>query len=108
MNSPHQDSEDLKLSESLRCARPTPALPPRFGEHVWRRIEATSDLAAPTSTPNWLETLATFILRPRVAFAAVAVLVGAGALMGSRTNSDFAHKDAQTRYVAAVVPHVLH
>jgi len=108
MSTPRQDSEDLKLSERLRSARPAPALPPRFGEHVWRRIETTSDLAQPANTPNWLESLARLILRPRVAFATAAVLVIAGALLGSRDNPDFAHKNAQTRYVAAVVPHVLH
>jgi len=108
MNVPRQSGEDPKLSEQLRRARPAPALPPRFGEHVWRRIEATSDLPSPVVSLNWFETLAAFILRPRVACATAAVLIIAGALLGSRDNADFTHKNAQTRYVAAVVPHVLH
>ena len=108
MNGTRPDAEDRELSAQLRSARPTPARPPGFGERVWRRIEATSDLAAPAVPSNWLETLAALILRPRVAFAAVAVLVVAGALLGARGGGDFAHKDAQIRYVAAVVPHALH
>ena len=109
MNTSGPDPEELKLGERLRSARPVPALPPRFGEHVWRRIEATSDLAAPASAlMNRLEAWARLVLRPRVAFAAAAILVVTGVLLGSRTNPDFPPKDAQTRYVAAVVPHVLH
>ena len=108
MNETHLNSEDLQLRERLKAAKPSPALPPRFGEHVWRRIEAAEAPVSTTRGPAWLETLAAVILRPRLAFATAALLVIAGGLLGARDGTELARKGAQARYVAAVAPHALH
>ena len=91
--------ENSKLSVWLRESRVTPALPPRFQENVWRRIESA---AAPEKSGNWLDSLAALILRPRLAFAAVAVVLLTGTLLGAQTGVQTARHEAQLRYVAAV------
>ena len=92
MNEP-TNVNDAKLSALLRAARPAPALPPRFQDAVWRRIEA-----APAA--HWLETLAAWILRPRHALATAALLLLAGAMLGAHEGSRAVRQDAQTRYLA--------
>ena len=91
--------EDSKLSAWLRESRVTPALPPRFQENVWRRIEAA---AAPEKSGNWLDALAALILRPRLAFAGVSLLLLTGTLLGAQSGVQTARHAAQMRYVAAV------
>ena len=95
---------DAKLGALLRESRVAPALPPRFQENVWRRIE---DAEAPVPSRSrwfWLDALAALVLRPRFALAAVTVLIVAGALLGVRDGSQIARQDAQARYVAVVAP----
>ena len=91
--------EDSQLSAWLRESRATPALPPRFQENVWRRIESA---AAPEISSNWLDALAVLILRPRLAFAAAAVVLLAGTWLGAQSGVQTARHEAQLRYVAAV------
>jgi hypothetical protein len=95
------NSEDLKLQELLRSARATPALPPRFQQNVWRRIE---DAEAPAKPASWLDALATLVLRPRFAAAAVAVLLLTGVFAGMADGRQLAQHDAQVNYLAAVAP----
>jgi hypothetical protein len=97
--------EDIKLQELLRESRPAPSLPPRFQENVWRRIE---DAEAPMKSESWIEALASLILRPRLAFAAIALLAVAGILLGALEGAQTAKRDAQARYVAYVAPNSLH
>jgi len=99
--------EDAKLSALLRESRSAPSLPSRFQEGVWRRIEATEATACSTSGPSWLDTLAALVLRPRPAFAVVAVLIVAGGLWGAHAGNQFTRHEAQTRYLAAVAPNSL-
>ena len=89
--------EDPPLSALLRESRVSPGLPPRFQQNVWRRIE---DAEAPAKSASWLDALANLILRPRLAFAAMAALVLAGVLMGALEGAQTARHDAQARYVA--------
>ena len=98
------NSDDAKLGSLLRAARVSPGLPPRFQQNVWRRIE---DAEAPAKPTSWLDALAAFILRPRLAFAATAALVLAGVLLGAVEGAQTARHDAQARYVAAVAPNSL-
>jgi hypothetical protein len=98
-------AEDLQLQMLLRESRATPALPPRFQENVWRRIE---DAEAPAQPASWLDTLAALILRPRFALVAAAVLVLVGALAGVQEGRQAARHDAQMNYLASVAPHPLH
>ena len=96
---------DAKLGALLRESRVAPALPPRFQENVWRRIEdAEAPVVPSTSRLSWLDALAARVLRPRFALATVTVLIVAGALLGVRDGSQIARQDAQARYVAVVAP----
>jgi len=105
MNDSRSNPQDALLAEHLRSARPAPALPPRFQEQVWRRIELPARAEPATA---WLERLAQLILQPRLAAAAVAGLVLAGALLGAQSGTGFTREAAQGRYLAAVAPSILH
>jgi hypothetical protein len=98
---------DVKLGALLRESRVSPALPPRFPEGVWRRIEEADAPVKSTAGIAWLDALVTLMLRPRLALATATVLIVAGALLGVRDGSQMAHQDAQARYLAAVAPHSL-
>ena len=96
------NSHDNKLQELLRGSRPAPALPPRFQQNVWRRIEDAEASAQPAS---WLDALANLILRPRFALTAAAVLLLMGVFAGTLEGRQVARHDAQMNYLAAVAPH---
>lgn len=93
--------DDPQVSALLRRSRATPALPPRFQQNVWRRIEAAE---APARPASWLDALAALILRPRLAFAAAAVLMLAGVFLGATEGVQAARHDAESRYLASVAP----
>lgn len=105
MNEGKLNPEDARLRSLLRDSRASPALPPRFREGVWRRIENTE--AGPSGVPAWLEVLVAGLLRPRLAFALIAALVLIGALLGVHDGSRVARQQAQARYVQAVAPDTL-
>jgi hypothetical protein len=96
--------EDTKLQELLRASRPTPSLPPRFQQNVWRRIE---DAEAPAKPASWLDALADLILRPRFALATATILVLAGIFAGTLEGRQAARHEAQANYLASVAPHSL-
>lgn len=91
--------EDQKLSALLKGAKPAPALPPRFQEHVWRRIERVSERPA-----SWMDTLAAMILRPRIAWATAMVLLVSGVLLGVYHGGQTTRHDDLGRYLAEVAP----
>ena len=93
--------EDPNLSALLRADRPTPALPPRFQQNVWQRIE---DASAPAEAGSWLDALAALILKPRLAFASLSVLILAGGLLGLHAGNQTIQQTAEARYIAAVAP----
>lgn len=101
MKENHNHPDDAKISALLRPARVSPALPPRFQQNVWRRIEK-NELPAPAG--SWLDALAAVVLRPRFAFAAAAVLLLAGVFAGALDGRQLARHDAQMNYLAAVAP----
>jgi hypothetical protein len=101
------EAGDAKLSAMLRASRTAPALPPRFQEGVWRRIEEADAPVKSTAGIAWLDALAALVLRPRLALATAAMLMVTGALLGVRDGNQMAHQDAQARYLAAVAPHSL-
>ena len=100
----NMNPDDTRLSALLRESRVSPALPPRFQENVWRRIEAK---VVPAKAGSWLDALAGLVLRPRFAYATVTALVLAGALLGVHQGAQLAKQDAQARYVAMVAPNPL-
>jgi hypothetical protein len=100
-------ASDARLGVLLRASRVAPAMPPRFQEGVWRRVE---EAAVPVKVPGgiaWLDALATLVLRPRLAMATATVLIVAGALLGVREGNQLAKQDAQARYLAVVAPNSL-
>ena len=100
----NMNPSDIKFREVLRAARPSPSLPPRFQENVWRRIE---DAEAPAKSGSWLDAFAALVLRPRFAYATVATLMLAGVLLGTYHGVQNAKQTGQARYLAAVAPNSL-
>jgi len=98
---------DGKLGSLLREARTFPALPPRFQENVWRRIQDAEASVQSGETASWLEALVALILRPRYACAAIAVLLLAGIALGAYSGAQAARHVAEARYIASVAPHAL-
>ena len=98
------ESSDARFSAVLRTARPSPSLPPRFQENVWRRIE---EAEAPAKSGSWLDAFAALVLRPRFAYATVAMLMVAGVLLGSYQGAQTVRQGEQARYLAAVAPNSL-
>ena len=98
------NADDPKLSAVLRESRLSPELPPRFQQNVWRRIETAE---APVKSESWLDSLAALVLRPKLAFATIAVLLVAGIGFGTLDGSQADRHDAQARYIAAVAPNSL-
>ena len=107
MSSNNPNPDDAKLNSLLRGSRVAPQLPPRFQENVWRRI-ADVEADHKAEAPGWIEAVIALVARPRLAFAAIAALVVAGALIGVRDGSQLARRDAQARYLASVAPNSLH
>jgi hypothetical protein len=108
MNQENINPEDARLTALLRASRVSPALPPRFQEGVWRRIEKTTAPVKSTGVIAWLDALAALVLRPRLALATAVVLIVAGATLGVHAGNQIAHRDAQARYLAVVAPNPLH
>ena len=106
MNANNPNPDDAKLTSLLRKSRVAPSLPPRFQESVWRRI-ADVEAGQSADSPAWLASAIAFVFRPRLAFAAIAALMVAGALIGVHDGSQLARRDAQARYLAVVAPNSL-
>jgi hypothetical protein len=104
MNQNLDSDKDLKalLSEW----RPEGTLPPRFGENVWRRIEADHGTATLWQIARtWIERS---LARPAVAFAYCAVLISTGVGLGSwRGHEESAEMQAQlqARYIQSISPY---
>jgi hypothetical protein len=99
--------EEDQLGALLRESRPTPSLPPRFQENVWRRIESADARNVPVGNGNWLDAVTVWMLRPRLAFALAAVLVLTGLGLGWNKGEQLTRYDAQARYLTAVAPNSL-
>jgi hypothetical protein len=107
MKDENLNSMDRQLGGLLREARNFPALPPRFQENVWRRIEDAELPANARPAAGWLEQLVALILRPRFAFATIAALMLGAILLGAYSGAQTAHRDAEARYISSVAPHSL-
>jgi hypothetical protein len=100
---PDPGASDARLGALLHEARVSPALPPRFQDGVWRRIEET-EAPAHAAGLTWLDALAALVLRPRFALAAAVALIAGGTLFGVHEGGHLAKQDAQARYLAVVAP----
>jgi hypothetical protein len=107
MNDTNLDPHDLKLRQLLRESRTSPSLAPRFAEGVWRCIERAETRDTTSQGLSWLDAVAGWVLRPRLAFAVAALLVVAGVGLGWRDGAQHVRQQAQARYLAAVAPNPL-
>jgi hypothetical protein len=98
---------DEKLGALLRESRTFPALPPRFQENVWRRIEDAEAPARSGESMTWLEALVALMFRPRFAYAALAALMLAGISLGAYSGAQSTRHEAEARYIASVAPNPL-
>lgn len=101
MNDQINPSADAKLRGLLRETRAAPELPPGFERNVWRRIERTEPL--PPQRP-WLEVIAAWFLRPRLALGGLAAVMILGAVLGTFSHAASAMDSARARYVTSVDP----
>jgi hypothetical protein len=104
MNSTNPNAEEPKLTTLLREAHPAPALPPRFQEGVWQRLERAEHLTKTAPPLGWLEQFLRSVLRPAYATAGLTAVMLAGTWLGIRDGDGQAYRAEQTRYVAAVSP----
>lgn len=106
----NKPNDDAPLDALLQEWKPQSSLPPRFQEHVWRRIERAETAPAPsvslaTVFANWI---ATMLPRPAFATAYVSVLLVIGASVGwsqARQETARVASSLSTRYVQAVDPY---
>jgi len=109
MKTKNPEPNEARLRGLLRDARPTPPLPPRFQEAVWRRIEkaeaeAPREAASPVA---WLDRLVERLLRPRWALAGITALLLVSGVAGLLSGTEAAKQAAQTRYLSAVAPNTI-
>lgn len=104
MSHPDSNADDPKLTGMLREAHPAPALPPRFQEGVWQRLERAERSTKNASPLAWLEQFVSGVLRPTYATAGLAVVMFAGAWLGIRDGAGQTQRADRTRYIAAVSP----
>ena len=92
--------ENASLRALVRESRPAPGLPPGFQTAVWRRIEN----AAAASQTHWLDALAGWLFRPRLAVAGLAAVMLLGVASGAFTTMRAERLNAPARYAASVDP----
>lgn len=108
MNPTRPSREDPELSEVLQSWQPTPNLPPRFHQEVWRRIEQKRREAQASNPWQILSRRLLLILaRPRFALGYLLVLLalgsGAGWVQGHASTEAF-DRSLQGRYIASIDP----
>jgi hypothetical protein len=99
MTTNSQSPDDGRLRALLRESRPAPDLPPGFQHAVWRRIER-----AETPTADWLDAVAAWFLRPRLALATAAAMLLLGLSLGIAQGANRANDLAKARYMDSVSP----
>lgn len=92
-------NEDGRLRQLLATARPAADLPPGFVGRVWRRIEQRE----PAGSGFW-PGLAGWLLKPKIAWAGLAVLLLAAGTFGAARGVQAGEDLARARYVASVDP----
>ena len=103
------EPDDEALRNVLKEWRTDAALPPRFQEHVWRRIERTqtsAPLSFWTAIAHWTGTV---LLRPALAAAYVAMLLVIGVTAGwaqARQETARVKDELGQRYVRVLDPYL--
>ncbi len=101
------DPEDERLGTLLRQARPAPALTPRFNERVWHRIEREEAGVKVLGSANLAERIVGWLLKPRTALAAAALVILLSGFAGALSGANTARETARDRYLAAVAPNMV-
>jgi len=104
MNATPLPPEDSELRRLLQEAHPVPALPPRFQEGVWRRLEQEELRLEEVSPRTWLDRWVQQLFRPGFAVAGLAALMLTGGWLGLRSGDTRVQQMEQTRYLASVSP----
>ncbi|MFO1452699.1 MAG: hypothetical protein U1F61_31320 [Opitutaceae bacterium] len=104
MNSPQPNSDDSKLRALLREAHPSPELPPRFQEGVWRRLERAGRRHQETVSLGLIERVVRGLFRPAFATVGLVAVIFAGVWMGVREGETRLRRVERAHYVAAVSP----
>jgi hypothetical protein len=102
MKDDKRESGDAGLTALLRSARQSVELPPGFQDRVWRRIEKCD-----VPSVNIMDRIAQWFLTPRLATAAVAVVVVLAAGVGAVRGIQKGDRQARDHYVALVDPSYL-
>ena len=103
MNQKNLNPDEARLGTLLQESRTSPSLPPRFQENVWQRIEKSEA----KSSASWLDALAGWLVRPRLAVAVAAMLVLIGVGLGWSNGEQRIRNEQQSRYLSAVAPNTL-
>lgn len=101
MNASPDPTPDPELRTLLRSAHPSPGLPPRFQEGVWRRLERSERL---NPSQGWFESLIAGLFRPAYASFGLALVMIAGISLGLRDTDASNPRTERARYLAAVSP----
>jgi len=99
---------DEELSKLLKEWRSEAAVPPRFQEGVWRRIERTQSPTAPSAWAAVVYWIGTVLPRPALAVSYVAVLLTIGMTAGwAQARQETARVKGQLgeRYVQVLDPY---
>jgi hypothetical protein len=111
MKQEEMNEDPESVGRLLREWKVTSALPPRFAENVWRRIEKAETPTAPASNPTlWIVLkgwAAGMLRRPAFALSYVSALLVAGLVAGywhARVDTTSWDKALESRYVQAVDP----
>lgn len=102
MSETSENLSDMPLRRALQEAHPAPALPPRFQESVWQRIERSGASVAPRQ--DWLSRLAGLVIRPQFITAGLGVILLAGVLLGIAQSGKPVEEVSRARYLAKVDP----
>jgi hypothetical protein len=107
MNSNEPFERDQQLSKLLSKWRVNAALPPRFQEQVWERIDNADRQSSSVWMSIW-NLMTIEAARPTFAVAYVALLISVGVIAGgNRGHSKAEHvkSDMQLRYIQMVDPY---
>jgi hypothetical protein len=104
MHSPNPNVDDPTLRALLREAHPRPALPPRFQEGVWQRLDRAGRGREESASTTWIEALVRGMFRPVYATLGLVAVMFAGVWLGVRDGETRLHRAEKARYVVAVSP----
>src|SRR6059036_2180334 len=100
--------DESRLRGGLAAWQVNAALPPRFRERVWQRIQRREAQLASSPWERWFNPIAAAFARPRLAVSYVTVLLAAGLLAGYWQGQVTKARAAETlsaRYVQTLDPY---